>query len=437
MRIIELRAENFKRLSAVTITPKGDIVTIAGKNEQGKSSVLDSIWAALGGVANLPPEPIRTGQDKATVRLDLGEYIVTRTIRRGKEEGDDYTTTLLVENADGVRPKSPQTLLDDLMGHFTMDPLEFQRMTPKRQFDALKVFVPGLDLDEMKALDDADYEKRTATNRRVSEAEAAAAAVGAKEGKAERVPTDDIQAQLAGASDKNREIEARRKRREEAERKAAGLEDKVKLTLLKVAKTKENIAALVKEAADLEAQADNDAKQALELREKLAGAEKLPELVNTAELAKALSDANMANAEADKQDRRDEHLAKGKEAKKLSDALTAAMDARAEQVKAAIKAAKFPVEGLSLGKEEVLVDGLPFANAATSKKIRTSLALAMMGNPKIRIVRIMEGSLLDSDAMKVVADMAKDNDFQVWLEVVNDGDAKTGVLIEDGHVASA
>ena len=51
MKIIEFRAERFKRLSAVDITPEGNTVIISGKNGQGKSSVLDAIWLALGGGA--------------------------------------------------------------------------------------------------------------------------------------------------------------------------------------------------------------------------------------------------------------------------------------------------------------------------------------------------------------------------------------------------
>ena len=36
MKIIEFRAERFKRLSAVEITPAGNTVIISGKNGQGK-----------------------------------------------------------------------------------------------------------------------------------------------------------------------------------------------------------------------------------------------------------------------------------------------------------------------------------------------------------------------------------------------------------------
>ena len=47
MKIVKLTAENFKRLEAVEITPDGNTVLISGRNGQGKSSVLDSILAAL------------------------------------------------------------------------------------------------------------------------------------------------------------------------------------------------------------------------------------------------------------------------------------------------------------------------------------------------------------------------------------------------------
>ena len=109
------------------------------------------------------------------------------------------------------------------------------------------------------------------------------------------------------------------------------------------------------------------------------------------------------------------------------------MEAREEHKRAAIAAAKFPVEGLSLGEEEVLIDGLPFDQAHTSKKIRTSMAIAMAANPEVRVIRIVNGSMLDSKSMKIVAEMAGAGDYQVWIERVSDGDG-VGIIIEDGMV---
>ncbi len=98
MKIIEFRAERFKRLSAVEITPEGNTVIISGKNGQGKSSVLDAIWLALGG-GNATKDsattvPIKEGEKDAVVRLDLGDMVVTR---KWTASG----STLTVEGADG------------------------------------------------------------------------------------------------------------------------------------------------------------------------------------------------------------------------------------------------------------------------------------------------------------------------------------------------
>jgi recombinational DNA repair ATPase RecF len=63
MKIIELQAENVKRLRAVTITPEGNIVEISGRNGQGKTSVLDAIWWAVSGTTHIQAVPIRKGEN--------------------------------------------------------------------------------------------------------------------------------------------------------------------------------------------------------------------------------------------------------------------------------------------------------------------------------------------------------------------------------------
>jgi hypothetical protein len=79
-RIISLQSENIKRLRAVHITPNGQSVEIAGANGAGKSSVLDSIWYALAGRSVLPDRPIRDGESRAEVTVELSNYTVTGTM---------------------------------------------------------------------------------------------------------------------------------------------------------------------------------------------------------------------------------------------------------------------------------------------------------------------------------------------------------------------
>lgn len=148
MKIIQLRSNNVKRLTAVQITPTGDLVVIGGKNGAGKSSVLDSIMFAMAGKDSLPAMPVRRGASKAKVELDLGDIVVVRTFTPGGG------TNLTVKSKDGRKFPSPQTLLDSLTGRLSFDPLEFSRQKPDEQAEVLRSLV-GLDFEKI----DLEYQK--------------------------------------------------------------------------------------------------------------------------------------------------------------------------------------------------------------------------------------------------------------------------------------
>ena len=171
MKIVELRAERFKRLSAVEISPAGDVVIISGKNGAGKSSVLDAIWLALGGAPAAKDSgttrPVKDGEADAFVRLDLGEITVTRKWTA------DGGSSLTVEGAKGKKFSSPQTLLDSLVGSLSFDPLAFSRMSPKDQRKALTEAVKlDFDPDALDAQRKELYDERTAANRELKTLEA-------------------------------------------------------------------------------------------------------------------------------------------------------------------------------------------------------------------------------------------------------------------------
>jgi hypothetical protein len=96
--------------------------------------------------------------------------------------------------------------------------------------------------------------------------------------------------------------------------------------------------------------------------------------------------------------------------------------------------AKFPVPELSFGDDGVLVKGVPFAQASAAEQLRVSVAMGMALNPKLKVLLVRDGSLLDAKSLQLLADMAEANESQVWLERVGDADA-AAVVIEDGQVA--
>jgi energy-coupling factor transporter ATP-binding protein EcfA2 len=405
MKIVSLAAENIKRLVAVEVTPTGNMVQITGRNGSGKTSLLDSIWWALAGAGVAQPVPIRTGETSARIRLDLGEIIVTRTFK--KTEGGAVTTAITVENADGARFPSPQRMLDDLLGSLSFDPLAFARMAPREQFNELRRFVPGVDFDAIEAANKADYATRTDVNRRAKEEHAAAGPVIADAPDAE-VDESALVDELQMGAQNNAALERR------------------------LAQVRADELAEVRvraDAADLLAKAEN-LRAAVE-HEKADIGDSQP--VDLTVLRQRIEQAKTARQRFDMKVARSLHLRNAANLEEKAEALTAAMAKREADKVAAVAAAKMPVPGLGLADGAVTLDGVPFEQASDAEKLKVSVALAMASNPKLRVVRVRDGSLLDAESLQLLGDMADTFDMQVWIEKVSDGE-RVGFVIEDGRL---
>jgi hypothetical protein len=100
----------------------------------------------------------------------------------------------------------------------------------------------------------------------------------------------------------------------------------------------------------------------------------------------------------------------------------------------ALASAPMPVPGLSLGDDGLTLNGIPLKQACASEQLRVSVAVAMALNPKLRVITIRDGSLLDSVSKALLQQTATEQGYQVWLEAVDES-GNVGVVIEDGMVA--
>ncbi len=420
MKIVQLEAENVKRLRAVTIRPDGNLVEITGRNGQGKSSVLDAIWWALSGTTHIQAVPIRKGENEALIRLDLGDIKVTRTFK--KREDGSAGTNLIVESTDGARYPSPQRMLDSLLGALSFDPLAFTRMDGKAQLQAMRRFVPGVDFEAIEAANKVDFDKRTDVNRQAKQLRAQAAGIAVPLLPADRIDDTKLVAELEQAGEHNAMIERRR-----ANREAVAAD--VKRSEAEAAKVRADIEALNDRLREVE-------RNAAQKREQLANAEALPDPINTTELREQIEVARRLNVGFDARDRREAIEREATEAEAKSAALTDAIAKRKEEMQAAVAKAEMPVPGLTFGADEILLGGVPFEQASSAEQLRTSVAIAMAANPKLRVIRVQDGSLLDEEAMRILAEMAAEADYQVWIEVVQSG-RSAAIVIEDGSVRGA
>lgn len=435
MKIIELRAENIKRLLAVTIKPNGNMVEITGKNGAGKTSVLDSIWWALEGQKNIQAVPIRKGATSAKIKLDMGELKVTRTFNasrdaKTKELTGDFTTSIVVENEQGARFPSPQAVIDGLLGALSFDPLAFTRMKPVEQLETLRRFVPDVDFDSIDRLNHGDFAKRTEINRQAKDLRARESGIVVPAKVPEEVDEAALVAELEAAGKQNAELETRKSRREAATAEMATQVAQAAGYDARCAKLKAEIAELNNAAVDLRTKAT-----ATEANFSKAGP--MPEPVDTAPVKLKIQEAGANNRTAREAKRLAEEkarLATDAEAleKQASD-LTAAMEKRKADKAAAIAQAKMPIEGIGFGDGVVLMNDVPFEQASDAEQLRASIGIAAAMNPKLRVIRVRDGSLLDEDAMKMLAEFADANDLQVWIERV-DSSGRVGFVLEDGEV---
>jgi energy-coupling factor transporter ATP-binding protein EcfA2 len=414
VKIVQLTAENVKRLKAVQITPEGNLVVIGGKNGAGKSSVLDSISMALGGGRLVPGKPVRDGEGRGQVICDLGDLVVKRTFTAAGN------TALSITDKEGRTYKSPQKLLDAMNSRLTFDPLEFSRMDKAAQARALQDLLGEEFNAAMAEIDEqiqVIYDTRADINRDIKR-------LGESE-PVEPVERVDVSAVLA----EKEEIEAFNA---EQDRRA-----------LDIAKAKADLEAMGEEAEQLQAQIqelqlklsvlENDREH---LRQSL---EQMPEPAPP----KPLNEVNAKLAGIDETNRRAaayeayQNAVEHRETLKAqSDAKTEALAKLRQEREELFASAAFPVEGLGLEDGKVTLNGLPFDQASSAEQLRVSVAMGLAMNPKLKVLLIRDGSLLDPDSLKMVAEMAAEADAQVWVERVSEGE-ECQIVIEDGEVRLA
>jgi DNA repair exonuclease SbcCD ATPase subunit len=411
--MIGLDARNVKRLTAVELRfdPGEGLVIVSGPNGAGKSSVLDAIAFALGGEKLIPEKPIREGAQWAevTVTLDGADlpgapWQVTRRFTRSG-------SSLRVTSTTGDM-RSPQTMLNALLGRWAFDPAAFARASASDQRAALLSLAEGLEdtLTECAAERDRLYGERRDVNREVKRLEGAVESAGELPADTPSEPLDTaaLMAQLAEAEAAHQQHKAMAQRLLDLGAEVQGLREQLDARERELAALHEGFAS--EQGAPLKQSVDA-------LRGQIASAAEINQAVESQRL-------------------RGELLADLQRQREISDALTAALEQCDERRDAALKAAALPVEGLGIDDTGVLWNGLPFAQASQSEQLRVSMAIAMAANPDLRLLHVDAGSLLDKQSLALLAEIASAHDYTVLVERVSDPGEGVGIVLEDGAVVA-
>ena len=421
-RIVKLHISNIKRIKAVDITPQKDLVIIEGDNANGKTSVMDSISYLLGGTRLIPKEPIRKGETEGFAQAIIGNFEVTR------KWSNPYTSYLKIKTAEGMSPGNPQTFLNERIGSFSLEIAELMNMSKEERIAVFKR-ITGLNLDDLTKKHEKvmllRYDENKTLARLKVEIKSYEDLPDIKEG----LDIDELQKD-------RKEKEGENKKRED---RKTGIDEQVTWKdniEMDTAEAEEEIITFQKQIDDLKKGNEERAGILTEVEKTITlEQEKWESMVewDLSEIDGKIKEAVEQQGLIVKLERKDsvkeEIEIVEKVIKKHNDNLDKIKDERTKR----IKDSAVPVEGVQFDGETIRYKDIEFEECSTAERIEMSIAIGIKENPKIRILLIRDGSAIGKATMERIKELAKENNFQIWIERVSNTKGNE-IYIEDGQI---
>ncbi|ADL03968.1 AAA family ATPase [Lacrimispora saccharolytica] len=403
MKINQLEIENVKRIKAVKIEPSANGLTIiGGRNNQGKTSVLDSIAWVLGGDKFRPSQAQR---DQSVIppnlRITMSNGLVVE--RKGKN------SALKVTDPNGE--KGGQQLLNDFVEQFALNLPRFMESTSKEKAQILlKIIGVGDKLVTLEKEEQEHYNERLAIGRIADQ----------KEKYAKEQPYyNDAPAELVSASElikkqqdilaQNGENRRKRERLHQLEQEDQRLMEQIQELLKKQETVRADLAIARMDAKDLEDQ-------------------------STAELEQSISDIEEINrkvrANLDKEKAEDDAREYRRQYDQLSKQLDEARDAKNKL----LNSAELPLSELSIKEGELVYKGQQWDNMSGSDRLKVSTAIVRKLNPECGFVLLDKLEQMDLEVLKEFGEWLESEGLQAIATRVSTGE-ECSIIIEDGYVA--
>ena len=409
VKINALELENVKRIKAVKIDPKQNGLTIVGgDNNQGKTSVLDSIAWALGGDKNKPSNAAREGSTIPPVlKVTLSNGIIVE--RKGKN------SSLKVTDPSGK--KAGQNLLNSFIEQLALDLPKFMNKTNKEKAEVLlNIIGVGEQLAVYQKQENELYQERLTVGRIADQkAKFAKEQPFFEDAPKDLVSPQDLINQQQAILAQNGENQRKREKVTQYEYQVKTLTDEVARYEQMLNQKKEE---LNKATYDLSV-AKTDALDLLDQ--------------STDELEKNLAEIEETNrkvrANLDKEKAEEE--AKGY--KSQYDNLTNQIEDVRKQKYDLLNNADLPLPELSIEDNELTYKGKKWDSMSGSDQLRVSTAIVRKLNPDCGFVLLDKLEQMDLRTL---------TEFNTWLEQeglqaiatrVSTGD-ECSVIIEDGYV---
>lgn len=398
--IHQLELENVKRIKAVSLTPaQTGLTIIGGRNNQGKTSVLDAIAWALGGNKHRPSQPQRTdGPDAPRLKVVLSNGIVVE--RRGRN------STLKVTDLTGQR--GGQQLLNSFLSELALDLPKFMEASDKEKADALLQII-GV-RDQLAMLDTKEndlYYQRRAIGQQADQKKKYADGLPFVENTPENpISVQELIARQQAILLQNAENQRKRQQLAHLLQEQSALQEQIELLKEQLARVTEDVALAQLAAADLQDQST------AELEADLANIERINQNVRLNQYRK--------NAQA--------------EAEALSlnyGRLTEQIEAVRRERRHLLDSADLPLPGLSVQDGALLYNGQRWDCMSGSDQLRVAVAIVRKLNPECGFVLLDKLEQMDLDTLRDFGQWLEEQGLQAIATRVSTGD-ECSIIIEDG-----
>lgn len=406
--INKLEIENVKRIKAVKIepSPKG-LTIIGGNNNQGKTSVLDSIAWALGGGRYEPSKAAREGSAvPPTLKVTMSNGLVVE--RKG------VNSALKVIDPEGR--KAGQQLLNSFVEELAINLPKFMDGTPKEKADTLlQIIGVGNQLVELELKEKEVYNQRHAIGVIADQKEKFAK---------EQPYFPDAPKELISISELIQQQQAILAQNGENARKRQNVKNiryEYDQSIIEV----DRLRKLLAEAEQRSEKLSNELKiantDAMELHDQ-----------STAEIEDNIAQIDDINRKVRANLDKDKAEEDAKQHREQYTLLSAEIERIRQAKRDLLTNADLPLEGLSVEDGKLLYQGQEWDNMSGSQQLMVATAIVRKLKPECGFVLIDKLEQMDNNTLQEFGAWLEQEGLQAIATRVSTGD-ECSIIIEDGY----
>jgi DNA repair exonuclease SbcCD ATPase subunit len=412
IKINKLEIENVKRVKAVKIEPTiNGLTLVGGNNNQGKTSVLDSIAWALGGEKYRPSQAQRDGSViPPYLHIVMSNGLVIE--RKGKNSD--------LKVIDSTGQKGGQQLLNDFVEQLALDLPKFMQSSNREKAETLlQIIGVGDTLRKLEQEEQVLYNRRH-TIGQISDQ---------KKKFAKEMPHHpDAPKELISASELIRQQQEILARNGENQRKRQNLQNfeiQADTVFRQIRELQAKLEELNAKYAGIQIDIETARKSTLDLHDE-----------STTELETNITNIEEINrkvrANLDKEKAEDDSKEYTNQYNAITGQINEIRDAKIDL----LKTANLPLPGLSVIDGELAYNEKKWDCMSGSEQLKVSTAIVRKLNPKCGFVLLDKLEQMDLNSLKEFGQWLEEEGLQAIATRVSTG-TECSIIIEDGYVTGA